>query len=119
MGAIKKCKLCSKVFSALTNKRLYCDKCKFINNKNYKRKLIEGHTCLNCGRAFVTRRSVKKFCGGKCRNEHHRQYIVKIKICRNCETQFETTTDKKEYHNRECYLIAKRKRDRIYYKEHK
>lgn len=120
MSNLGRCKYCQKFFKALSAKTKYCsDVCR--NAYNYKKRKKEKviKTCLKCKSEFSTTRSNQKFCTIICKNLYHKQGIIKIKICRYCGKKFTCTNNSKEYCCNEHYIIAKRKRDKEYYDQHK
>lgn len=115
MAKVKLCKICNKPFNAFTDYYKYCDKCR--KKHYYKAKPIQSKKCKQCGKTFITRRFVQKFCCVKCKDSFHQSHIVKTKMCKQCGSVFKCTNNSQIYCKRKCYLIAKRKRDKEFYKK--
>lgn len=111
--AAKRCRLCQKFFYPIRQDQKYCPRCG-KQKAYYIPKLPIIKTCLYCKKEFKTSKKIQKFCSMQCKNNYHRSYIKKERVCKYCGKKF-ITTNKNQYCSREHYLLAKAKRDSEYY----
>jgi len=113
----KRCVICGNYFPAMVDTRKYCsDKCA-ANKKYYVKKKQLEKECNHCGSIYYTCRSNQRFCSDICKNKFHDTRTAQNKVCLRCKKPFNTTNNSRKYCGGECYLIAKRVRDKIAYQK--
>ena len=115
------CKCCNKSFETVRSSAVFCsDKCRVQYNKKHK-----GHErlCKHCGKTFFKYKE-QDYCSAECfhnyLNENKKpkaEYIPKpkhIKMCINCNKEYETKQSRSKYCSYECNYEYKVKQKPIH-----